>query len=229
MNTIKFLILTAIVLFSFASQAEIYKYVDDQGNIHFTDDLNQVPVEQRDSTEASFEYESDLDSEIEASEANTDEVADSADFNRDHISDPELNSSYGDATEQATGFEGETDAEKSEFLVEDQQQEGTSLDFFDDADDQLDMAAKRKQLEDLKNEIDTEYQALVKEKAELAQERESLKNREDIIEFNARVDRLNKRAEAYEQKGKIYKEQIDAYNERISRQNAQINQKAEQN
>lgn len=58
-----FSILLALLLTAY-SNAEIYKYIDENGQKRWTDDLSQVPVEQRDSaermeTEATFETPSD--------------------------------------------------------------------------------------------------------------------------------------------------------------------------
>jgi hypothetical protein len=46
-------ILAILLLFFFAApcSAEIYKYIDENGQKRWTDDLSQVPVEQRDSAE----------------------------------------------------------------------------------------------------------------------------------------------------------------------------------
>jgi chromosome segregation ATPase len=51
----------AIVVVIFATapmQAEIYKYTDPSGNIHFTDDINQVPEDQREGVTSYVEAES---------------------------------------------------------------------------------------------------------------------------------------------------------------------------
>ena len=45
---ISILLLAAILFFPFAVGAEIYKYVDKNGTIHFVDDLGKVPPEYRD-------------------------------------------------------------------------------------------------------------------------------------------------------------------------------------
>ena len=68
MKMIKFLILLVIVVFAAPAPAEIYKYVDEQGDVHFTDDINQVPEDQRDSLEVSSEYEPDPEAEEKYSE-----------------------------------------------------------------------------------------------------------------------------------------------------------------
>ena len=52
-----------IVLLAVPASGEFYKYVDKQGNIHFTDDWNQVPPDQRDSVETRVESESDTNIE----------------------------------------------------------------------------------------------------------------------------------------------------------------------
>jgi chromosome segregation ATPase len=47
------------MLFSPVASAEIYKYHDEQGNIHFTDDYNKVPVDQRKNVKGYEEVISD--------------------------------------------------------------------------------------------------------------------------------------------------------------------------
>ncbi|UCH23731.1 MAG: DUF4124 domain-containing protein [Deltaproteobacteria bacterium] len=47
MNRKKLLISLVILFFSVTASAEIYKFYDEQGNVHFTDDYNKIPIDQR--------------------------------------------------------------------------------------------------------------------------------------------------------------------------------------
>lgn len=52
------------MLFSPVASAEIYKYYDEQGDIHFTDDYNKVPVDQRKDVKGYKEVISDETDEV---------------------------------------------------------------------------------------------------------------------------------------------------------------------
>jgi hypothetical protein len=47
MNFARWLISLALLLFSVSASAEYYKYIDKDGNVHYTDDLTAVPENQR--------------------------------------------------------------------------------------------------------------------------------------------------------------------------------------
>ena len=61
MNLIKLFICLIIILFSTTVSAEFYKYVDENGNTHFTDDFNKVPEDQRAGLKGYEESDSDTD------------------------------------------------------------------------------------------------------------------------------------------------------------------------
>ena len=64
MNLIKLFICLIIIFFSTTVSAEFYKYVDENGNTHFTDDFNQVPEDQRADLKGYEEPESDSNTDI---------------------------------------------------------------------------------------------------------------------------------------------------------------------
>jgi len=47
MKLIRFFISLTLVLFSMSASAEYYRYFDKDGNVHYTDDLTDVPKDQR--------------------------------------------------------------------------------------------------------------------------------------------------------------------------------------
>ena len=59
MQYFKWLIFILAITFSGSVSAEYYKYVDQDGNIRYTDDLNQVPQDQRSTVEEYVEYQPD--------------------------------------------------------------------------------------------------------------------------------------------------------------------------
>ena len=63
MNLIKLFICLIIIFFSTTVSAEFYKYVDENGNTHFTDDFNKVPEDQRVGLKGYEEPESDSDTD----------------------------------------------------------------------------------------------------------------------------------------------------------------------
>ena len=56
MYLLKIIIPLVFLVFTGAASAEFYKYVDDKGNVHFTDDFNQVPADQRKQVREYEEY-----------------------------------------------------------------------------------------------------------------------------------------------------------------------------
>jgi hypothetical protein len=211
---IKLLLLLIIILFATPASADIYKFVDEQGNVRFTDDINQVPEDQRGSIEISSNYEADTEAETESEY-----------FNDDTATDPELESSYPDEPETTEGFDDDSDNRGDVGVQEDQKEGGVSLDQPDKDQEELDLNLKG--LKSLKKEIDKEYAALVKEKEELAQDQKTLTTREEILKYNVKINDLNKRADAYVKKGEQYKAQVEAYNARVIQRNAQLGQKKE--
>ena len=56
MYRLKIIIPLFFLIFTGAASAEFYKYVDEKGNVHYTDDFNQVPVSQRERVRGYEEY-----------------------------------------------------------------------------------------------------------------------------------------------------------------------------
>ena len=59
MKYLKIFVLISFILFSVNASAEFYKYTDEDGNVRFTDDINQVPEEQRPKIRSYVESQSE--------------------------------------------------------------------------------------------------------------------------------------------------------------------------
>lgn len=56
MYCLKIIIPLILLSFTGMASAEFYKFVDEKGNVHFTDDFNQVPADQREQARGYEEY-----------------------------------------------------------------------------------------------------------------------------------------------------------------------------
>jgi hypothetical protein len=116
MRIMPWVLAMALMLFIPPASAEFYKYVDEQGNTRFTDDINQVPPEQRKGLKSYVESESRSESESESEPARTDAPskpsADNSQTAADIYADDPPKEGYYEKTRQ------ELDAMKSELDAE---------------------------------------------------------------------------------------------------------------
>lgn len=68
MKYLKIFILISFLLFSVNAAAEFYKYTDEDGNVRFTDDINQVPEAQRSKIHSYVESQSEEVSDQETTQ-----------------------------------------------------------------------------------------------------------------------------------------------------------------
>ena len=231
MKFIKFILCLSIILFAFPAKSEIYKYVDQNGDVHFTDDFSKVPVEQRSAVDMNVEYEKDTDAEQVAELEVSDETdEDFTDESTDEDFADESGEEFADDSENQDEVDDSADMvdeEQIAALGQDKENDVDLLVTSDKAKAENDMDSIRGQLEVMKKEIDREYQDLVKEKEQLDTEKKSLKGREEILKHNKKVERLNKKVGAFADKGKTYEARVESYNEWVSQENLKAKKKTE--
>ncbi len=66
MNLVKLSVCLLIIIFAAPASAQFYKYVDEDGNTRFTDDINLVPPDQRNNIQSYIESVSEEPEETEA-------------------------------------------------------------------------------------------------------------------------------------------------------------------
>lgn len=225
MKFIKFILCLSIILFAFPAMSEIYKYVDQNGDVHFTDDFSKVPVEQRSAVDMNVEYEKDTDAEQVAELEVSDETDE--DFTDESVEKGEEFADDSENQDEVDDSADMVDEEQIAALGQDKENDVDLLVPSDKAKAENDMDSIRSQLDVMKKEIDREYQDLVKEQKLLDKEKKSLKGREEILKHNIKVERLNKKVGAFADKGKTYEARVEAYNEWVSQENVKAMKKTE--
>ena len=121
MKYLKIFIIITFLLFSVNAAAEFYKYVDEDGNVHFTDDINQVPEAQRVKIRSYIESESEEPAEQEVTQENqSEQTATDQQTNLPDLSDDE-SESLEDAKKRIDALKSEIDQEYGALLKEKEQ------------------------------------------------------------------------------------------------------------
>lgn len=121
MNYFKIFIIISFLLFSASAGAEFYKYVDEDGNPRFTDDINEVPEAQRANIRSYEESVSEDIPEQDVSQENqTDQAAADQETNFPDLSDNEQES-LDDNRKRIEQLKTEIDQEYEALLKEKEQ------------------------------------------------------------------------------------------------------------
>jgi chromosome segregation ATPase len=118
MRYFKIFIIITFLMFSAGASAEFYKYVDDDGNVRFTDDINQVPEAQREKIRSYVESESPKPAEPEITGENKpDQVSEDQQTDFTDLTDDE-SESLDDAKKRIDELRNEIDEEYKALMKE---------------------------------------------------------------------------------------------------------------
>ena len=121
MKYFRIFIIITFLMFSASAAAEFYKYTDEDGNVHLTDDINQVPAEQRAKIRSYVESVSPEPAEQPTNEENQSEQADTdQQSNFPDLSEDE-SESLEDAKRRIDALKSEIDQEYEALLKEKEQ------------------------------------------------------------------------------------------------------------
>jgi phage shock protein A len=179
MRWLAWVVLLVGLSFAGPASAQFYKYLDEQGNIRFTDDINQVPEKQRTKARR-----------------------------------------YVESQPSAPGAAQPDDALGKKAAAAGAAVEGSTPSAFAASADEEPLDSVKKRVEEMKTQVDAEYQALVKEKDALDKEKDTQKAQDQVANYNKRVEVFNQRAGNYETRSAELRKQVEAYNARVIEENA---------
>jgi len=207
MNHLRCLLILLLVFGSSAASAEFYRYLDDDGTVTYTDDMNSVPPEQRAIAREYFEYSSPPLEPRSPSTNPSDDIA-----------------ATGDSADNLT--ESESVAPPEEPLAESgtQPDETPAAAQGQDASLQTDALMKRSEV------LNQEFSALESEREEinrvheegLDEEGETFSNLQ-VVDLNNRIRAYNKKVKAFEKKRKEHNAEVRAYNANLEKNNSKDN------
>ena len=179
MKYLKIFIIITFLMFSASAAAEFYKYVDENGNIHFTDDINQVPPEQRAKIRSYVESVS----EDPAEQAVTRENQSEQDATDQQTNFPDLSGdeseSLEDAKKRINALKSEIDKEY-EALVKEKEQLAKNKE----------KAKTRKQIIEFNKKVDSLNKRVV------AYEQKGKDYKEQVDAYNQRIKRQDSEDQA---------------------------------
>ena len=167
--------------------AEYYQYRDQNGVLRFTDNLADVPEDQRQQIESYTESEEFVKTEEESLE---------------YLQDTSVQEETGEDMEGA---------DQSEETGEDVEGADQSEEAETGRDDNL---AQLKKLNQIKAALDEEFAELMEEKQVLLQYKDSKKNMsmKEAKAYQKKVTLLNQRITDFEERRQAYKKEADAFN-----------------
>ncbi len=237
-------LIIAACLLTLPAAADYYRYIDKDGNVRFTDDISKIPPAQRPSvqlyedpqpqpdvpaesgqTEIEDPQADELTDDEETEIAPDDTPDDTTDETTDIAEEQEaLEADEGDEAEvfDETDLSGEivdepevSETDATALPDTPPQNVQTAAPGDDQSREPLDLEAIEKDLTQRKNELDQEYQNLMRERDELIAEDKKKKTKLENIKHNQKINVLNERIESFIAKRAAYIKDVRAFNTRV--------------
>ncbi|NJL59187.1 MAG: DUF4124 domain-containing protein [Desulfobacteraceae bacterium] len=183
-----YLAMYAVLALSVPAYAEFYKYTDESGKVRYTDDLSKVPEKQRDKIRKYGAQEKPPASQ-------------------------EAQPAGAEASEETAKSETNTAAPEDDGIAKVPE---SSEDKSGDKTDISELADTQKNLEKRKKDLESEYQALLKEQGNILRLKGSTTTSQAVArDHNDKLARLNDKIVEYQKKLRALDDEIAKYNKKV--------------